>query len=111
MRFRPNIVVSGSTAYNEDNWKRLNIGEAYFTVSVSFPIRSHCQRRLDYFCAHELSSFAILSSTKAYFTVSVFAGHICRGHYKTDDLVMYSVQCTLILPAKKKHTDSNFAYS
>ncbi|KAF8658689.1 hypothetical protein HU200_059164 [Digitaria exilis] len=31
MRFRPNIVVSGSIPYNEDNWKRLNIGEAYFT--------------------------------------------------------------------------------
>nr|CAB3471132.1 unnamed protein product [Digitaria exilis] len=31
MRFRPNIVVSGSTPYNEDNWRRLNIGEAYFT--------------------------------------------------------------------------------
>ncbi|XP_020394925.1 molybdenum cofactor sulfurase isoform X1 [Zea mays] len=31
MRFRPNIVVSGSTPYNEDNWKRLRIGEAYFT--------------------------------------------------------------------------------
>ncbi|PWZ07878.1 Molybdenum cofactor sulfurase [Zea mays] len=31
MRFRPNIVVSGSTPYNEDNWKRLHIGDAYFT--------------------------------------------------------------------------------
>ena len=31
MRFRPNIVISGSTPYNEDNWKRLYIGEAYFT--------------------------------------------------------------------------------
>jgi len=31
MRFRPNIVVSGSASYDEDNWKRLNIGEAYFT--------------------------------------------------------------------------------
>ncbi|RLM54917.1 molybdenum cofactor sulfurase [Panicum miliaceum] len=31
MRFRPNIVVSGSTPYDEDNWKRLNIGGAYFT--------------------------------------------------------------------------------
>ncbi|CAL5041460.1 unnamed protein product [Urochloa decumbens] len=31
MRFRPNIVVSGSTPYGEDNWKRLNIGDAYFT--------------------------------------------------------------------------------
>ncbi|KAJ1260323.1 hypothetical protein BS78_10G223400 [Paspalum vaginatum] len=31
IRFRPNIVVSGSTPYNEDNWKRLHIGEAYFT--------------------------------------------------------------------------------
>lgn len=34
MRFRPNIVVSGSTPYNEDNWKRLHIGDAYFTVSA-----------------------------------------------------------------------------
>ncbi|CAD6335891.1 unnamed protein product [Miscanthus lutarioriparius] len=32
MRFRPNIVVYGSTPYNEDNWKRLHIGDAYFTV-------------------------------------------------------------------------------
>ncbi|KAK3131055.1 hypothetical protein QOZ80_6BG0501430 [Eleusine coracana subsp. coracana] len=31
MRFRPNIVTSGSTPYNEDNWKRLRIGDAYFT--------------------------------------------------------------------------------
>ncbi|CAN6173194.1 unnamed protein product [Urochloa humidicola] len=31
MRFRPNIVVSGSTPYSEDNWIRLNIGDAYFT--------------------------------------------------------------------------------
>ncbi|XP_021306239.1 molybdenum cofactor sulfurase isoform X2 [Sorghum bicolor] len=31
MRFRPNIVVYGSTPYNEDNWKRLHIGDAYFT--------------------------------------------------------------------------------
>jgi len=31
MRFRPNIVISGSTPYREDNWKRLNIGDAYFT--------------------------------------------------------------------------------
>ncbi|XP_062229533.1 molybdenum cofactor sulfurase [Phragmites australis] len=31
MRFRPNIVISGSTPYNEDNWKRLHIGEASFT--------------------------------------------------------------------------------
>ncbi|KAL6603139.1 hypothetical protein ACP70R_043500 [Stipagrostis hirtigluma subsp. patula] len=30
-RFRPNIVISGSTPYNEDNWKRLHIGEANFT--------------------------------------------------------------------------------
>ncbi|KAF7103954.1 hypothetical protein CFC21_104885 [Triticum aestivum] len=31
MRFRPNIVISGSTPYREDNWKRLHIGDAYFT--------------------------------------------------------------------------------
>jgi len=43
MRFRPNIVVSGSASYDEDNWKRLNIGEAYFTVSAS-PFRFHCEQ-------------------------------------------------------------------
>lgn len=31
MRFRPNIVISGPTPYDEDNWKKLHIGEAYFT--------------------------------------------------------------------------------
>ncbi|KAM3193732.1 hypothetical protein ACQJBY_070393 [Aegilops geniculata] len=31
MRFRPNIVISGSTPYREDSWKRLHIGDAYFT--------------------------------------------------------------------------------
>ncbi|KAL6873775.1 hypothetical protein ACP4OV_013857 [Aristida adscensionis] len=30
-RFRPNIVISGSTPYCEDSWKRLHIGDAYFT--------------------------------------------------------------------------------
>ncbi len=29
-RFRPNIVVSGSDAYAEDDWQRIRIGEAEF---------------------------------------------------------------------------------
>ena len=29
-RFRPNIVVSGSEAFAEDNWQRIRIGEAIF---------------------------------------------------------------------------------
>lgn len=29
-RFRPNIVVSGSEAYAEDNWNKIRIGEAVF---------------------------------------------------------------------------------
>lgn len=37
MRFRPNIVISGPTPYDEDNWKKLHIGEAYFTVSIFCP--------------------------------------------------------------------------
>lgn len=31
MRFRPNLVISGSSPYSEDNWKKLRIGEACFT--------------------------------------------------------------------------------
>uniref|UniRef100_A0A0D9WT43 Molybdenum cofactor sulfurase n=1 Tax=Leersia perrieri TaxID=77586 RepID=A0A0D9WT43_9ORYZ len=31
MRFRPNLVISGSSPYSEDNWKRLQIGDACFT--------------------------------------------------------------------------------
>ncbi|XP_006656363.1 molybdenum cofactor sulfurase [Oryza brachyantha] len=31
MRFRPNIVISGPSPYSEDNWKKLQIGEACFT--------------------------------------------------------------------------------
>ena len=29
-RFRPNIVVSGATAYAEDDWKKIRVGEAEF---------------------------------------------------------------------------------
>lgn len=32
-RFRPNIVVSGSEAYAEDNWVRIKIGEAEFRAT------------------------------------------------------------------------------
>lgn len=32
-RFRPNIVVQGSEAYAEDDWKRIRIGEAVFRSS------------------------------------------------------------------------------
>lgn len=31
-RFRPNIVVSGSSAFDEDNWRELQIGEASFRM-------------------------------------------------------------------------------
>lgn len=31
-RFRPNLVVSGSAAFDEDNWKRIRIGEVEFDV-------------------------------------------------------------------------------
>uniref|UniRef100_A0A1D1ZL06 Molybdenum cofactor sulfurase n=1 Tax=Anthurium amnicola TaxID=1678845 RepID=A0A1D1ZL06_9ARAE len=31
MRFRPNLVVSGSEPFAEDNWTHLNIGKAHFT--------------------------------------------------------------------------------
>ena len=29
-RFRPNLVVSGSSAFAEDNWKRIKVGDAIF---------------------------------------------------------------------------------
>ncbi|MDW7695373.1 MOSC domain-containing protein [Flammeovirgaceae bacterium SG7u.111] len=32
-RFRPNIVVSGGEAFQEDGWKKIRIGEAVFSVS------------------------------------------------------------------------------
>jgi len=32
LRFRPNLVVAGSTAYAEDSWKRIRIGELEFRV-------------------------------------------------------------------------------
>ena len=31
-RFRPNVVVSGGTPFEEDTWQRLRIGEVIFTV-------------------------------------------------------------------------------
>ena len=52
MRFRPNIVVSGSTPYNEDNWKRLRIGEAYFTVSAFSPSGPVVRGDFDRLCAN-----------------------------------------------------------
>lgn len=33
--FRPNIVISGNTAYAEDTWKHIRIGECTFTVNQS----------------------------------------------------------------------------
>jgi len=32
LRFRPNLVIEGSTAYAEDNWKRIRIGDVEFRV-------------------------------------------------------------------------------
>lgn len=32
-QFRPNLVISGSKPYSEDNWRSLQIGNALFTVS------------------------------------------------------------------------------
>lgn len=32
MRFRPNVVVSGSAPWDEDGWRRIRIGEAVFRV-------------------------------------------------------------------------------
>lgn len=33
LRFRPNLVVTGSEAYAEDGWKRIRIGEVEFEVA------------------------------------------------------------------------------
>lgn len=38
MRFRPNIVVSGNTAFAEDGWKRLRVG------NVEFEVAKRCSR-------------------------------------------------------------------
>jgi len=35
LRFRPNLVVSGSAAFAEDGWKRVRIGEVEFRVVKS----------------------------------------------------------------------------
>lgn len=35
MRFRPNLVVSGSEPYAEDGWRSIKIGNKYFTVSTT----------------------------------------------------------------------------
>jgi uncharacterized protein YcbX len=32
MRFRPNVVVAGSVAWDEDGWRRIRIGDAIFRV-------------------------------------------------------------------------------
>jgi uncharacterized protein YcbX len=32
IRFRPNVVVHGATAWDEDGWRRIRIGEAFFRV-------------------------------------------------------------------------------
>lgn len=32
LRFRPNLVIAGSTPYAEDNWQRIRVGEVVFRV-------------------------------------------------------------------------------
>ena len=32
LRFRPNLVIEGSTAFAEDGWKRIRIGDVEFRV-------------------------------------------------------------------------------
>ena len=78
MRFRPNIVVYGSTPYNEDNWKRLHIGDAYFTVSAFSPLDPIVRGNFDQSCASLVTRHCIViprcaSNIKAKLT----AGHIC----------------------------------
>ena len=34
IRFRPNLVISGSLPYAEDNWKHVQIGRALFIVRI-----------------------------------------------------------------------------
>ncbi|WKX75303.1 MOSC domain-containing protein [Zobellia laminariae] len=36
--FRPNIVVSGCAAYEEDNWSSITIGDCEFEVTLKTPI-------------------------------------------------------------------------
>lgn len=77
MRFRPNIVVYGSTPYNEDNWKRLHIGDAYFTVSA-FPLWI------------PLSEETLIN--RMLIRAKLFADTFTETQYKPDDLPLYSVQ-------------------
>ena len=35
--FRPNILLSGSTAYEEDNWSSVKIGDCEFDVTLKTP--------------------------------------------------------------------------
>lgn len=35
-RFRPNLLVSGGRAYDEDGWRDIRIGNKYFRVSSKF---------------------------------------------------------------------------
>ena len=36
-RFRPNLVIEGTTAFDEDNWKVISIGEQFFSIVKACP--------------------------------------------------------------------------